>query len=421
MVVKAGAEADPPDSPGTAQFTADMLSQGTAQRSARQIAETVDAIGGSIETRAEWDASFAELTVLSDQTDLAFDLLADVARRSQFPAEEIERKRQQTLSALAVLRDDPEFTADTLFQRLVFSGTPYGHALDGSEESLRRMTRRDLLDFHKRHYQPANCILAAVGDIGAEEALTLAAKFFGDWEGKPTSVPGVFPLPERPSGRTIVVVDKPDAVQTEIRAGNLTIPRASDDYFALTVANQVLGGPAANRLFKTLRSRLGIAYGASSDLLCQQTAGSWVAKTSTRTEETIRSLHSVIEEMEGLRARRISASELRTAQSYLAGHMALEFETSSDVAAQTLELMVHNLPLDYWKRFQDEISRLDADEVQSVSRRYLDPEHCVIVLVGDARRFASEVGKFGPYRVIRNENLDLASPDPGRTAAAPAH
>jgi zinc protease len=421
LVVKAGAGADPPLLPGTAQFTADLLSEGTSQRSARQIAETVDAIGGNLETRAEWDDSFVELTVLSDHTVLAFNLLADVVRHPTFPGEEIERKRQQTLSALEILRDDPAFTADTLFQRLVFSGTPYGHTLDGSEGSVRRIARSDVEAFHARHYQPANCILAAVGDITAEQAVAHAATYFGDWEGTPAPAPRTSPLPAPPSQRTIIVVDKPDAVQTEIRVGNLAIPRASDDYLALTVANQVLGGPAANRLFRTLRSRLGIAYGASSDLLCERTAGSWVAKTSTRTEETVRSLRAVIGEMEDLRGRRINAAELRTAQSYLTGHMALEFETSADVAEQTLELMVHNLPLDYWSRFQDRLSQLDADEVHAASRRYLDPEHCVIVLVGDARRFEGQLRKFGAYRIIRSQDLDLAAPDLVRPATEPSH
>ena len=125
--------------------------------------------------------------------------------------------------------------------------------------------------------------------------------------------------------------------------------------------------------------------------------------------------------MEDLRGHRISAAELRTAQSYLTGHMALEFETSADVAAQTLELMIHNLPLDYWSRFQDKLNQLDADEVYAASRRYLDPEHCVIVLVGDARRFTGQLRKVGPYRVIRTQDLDLAAPDLVRPAAAPRH
>ncbi len=415
LVIKSGAESDPPNLPGTAEFVAEVLTQGTARRNAREIAETVDAIGGTLDTRAEWDDSFAQLTVLSDQADLAFDVLADVVRNPAFPPTEVERKRKQTLSALEVLRDDPAFTADALFQLLVFSGTPYGHTLDGTAESVHRMTKNELVNFYSRYYVPGNCILAAVGDIDAAGAFDRAVKYFGDWQGElpPTPAPHA---PATPSAREMVVVDKPDAVQTEIRVGNLAVRRDSPDYDALTVANQILGGPAANRLFKVLRSRLGIAYGASSDLVCDRTMGSWVAKTSTRTNETVRSLRAILEEMDRLRDHRINASELATAQSYLIGHMALDFESSPDVAAHTLQLLVNGLPLDYWNRFPAELNSLDADQVSVAAQRYLDPEHNVIVLVGDARKFESELKKVGAYREIPIQDLDFAAPDLRRPA-----
>jgi zinc protease len=419
LVVESGAEADPPALPGTAQLAAGLLSQGTARRSAREIAEAVDLVGGSLETGAEWDSSFASLTMLSDHTELAFDLLADVVLHPGFPPAEIERKRQQTLSALEVVREDPDDLADTVFDLLIFSGTPYGHPEDGTEESVRRITARDLEAFHEQHYRPSNCVLAAVGDITADQALTLARKFFGDWEGRPLP-PRLADAVATTQPRRIVIIDKPDAVQTEIRVGNLAIRRDSPDYYALTVANQILGGPAANRLFKALRSQQGLTYGASSDLLCQQTLGSWVAKTSTRTAETARTVEQVLEQMEQLRNRPITTWELQTAHSYLVGHMALEFESSDDIAAQFLELMAHDLPLDYWSRFPHKIQAVGTDEVLRATRRYLDPERNVIVLVGSAAGFSRELDKLGPYTVIPLRDLDLGSPNLVRAAPAAA-
>jgi len=420
LVVKSGAEADPPTLPGTAQLTAGLLSQGTARRSAREIAEAVDFVGGSLEADAGWDSSFVSLTVLADHTELAFDLLADVVRHPAFAPAELERQRKQTLSALEVVRDDPAYLADTVFTLLIFSETPYGHPADGTEESVRRITPQDLRTFHEQHYRPSNCVLAAVGDITAEQALTLAGKFFGAWEDRP--------VPPRPAGvvaamhpRRIVVIDKPDAVQTEIRVGNLAIRRDSLDYYALTVANQILGGPAANRLFKALRSQQGLTYGASSDLVCQQMLGSWVAKTFTRTAETARSVQQVLEQMQRLRDQPITTSELRTAQSYLVGHMALEFESSDDIAAQFLELMDHDLPLDYWSRFPQEIQAVGTEEVLRATQRYLDPERNVIVLVGSAAGFSRELDKLGAYEVIPVRDLDFASPDLTRAAHAAVH
>jgi len=318
------------------------------------------------------------------------------------------------------VRDDPAYLADTVFNLLIFSETPYGHPADGTEESVRRITPQDLRTFHEQHYRPSNCVLAAVGDITTEQAVTLAGKFFGAWEDRPT--------PPRPAGmvaathpRRIVVIDKPDAVQTEIRVGNLAIRRESPDYYALTVANQILGGPAANRLFKALRSQQGLTYGASSDLVCQQMLGTWVAKTFTRTAETARTVQQVLEQMERLRDQPITTSELRTAQSYLVGHMALEFESSDDIAAQFLELMVYNLPLDYWSRFPQKVQVVGTEEVLRTTQRYLDPERNVIVLVGSAAGFSRELDKLGAYQVIPVRDLDFASPDLTRAAHAAVH
>jgi predicted Zn-dependent peptidase len=217
-----------------------------------------------------------------------------------------------------------------------------------------------------------------------------------------------------------VVIDKPDAVQTEIRVGNLAIRRDSPDYYALTVANQILGGPAANRLFKALRTQQGLAYAASSDLLCRQMLGTWLAMTSTRTSESARSVRQILEETQHLRDQAISTAELRTAQSYLVGHMALEFESSEDVAAHFLELLVHDLPLDYWGRFPEKIQALSTKEVLRATERYLDPERDVVVLVGNAAAFSGELENLGPYKVIPLRDLDFASPNLVRAAPAAA-
>lgn len=415
LVVKSGAEADPPALAGTAQLVAGLLTQGTERRSAREIAEAIDFVGGSIDTGADWDASFAALTVLSDHADLGFDLLADVVLHATFASSEVERRRTQTLSALNIMRNDPVYVADTVFSAVLFAGTPYGHSLDGTEDSVQRITQGDLQNLHRQFYQPDNSILAIVGDMSAEEAFQRAERSFGGWSAaRHSSSPPVI-LPGVRRQRNVIVIDKPDAVQTEIRAGNLAIRRDSADYYALTVANQILGGPAANRLFKALRTQAGLTYGASSELVCQQNLGSWVAKTSTRSRETWKSLRLVLDETIRLREP-ITGPELRTAQSYLIGHMALEFETSNNIASQMLEIMVHDLPLDYWNRFPERIQALSSEDVAEATRRYLDPEKNVVVLVGDARTFSRELNKLGPHDVIPLQDLDLASPTLRRTA-----
>ncbi len=417
LLVKSGAAADPEGLPGVAEMVAALLSQGTTRRNAQQVSEAIDEVGGTIESAAEWDASSVAMTVLADHTELAYDVLSDIAIHPTFPPQEVDRRRKQTLSALAVLHDDPAYVADRVFDLLVFAATPYGHLLDGTPGSLKRITPGDLRAYHQAHYRPENSILALVGDIAEDDAVKLAERFFGVWKpGKGRESPSTHaPRDER---RCVVVVDKPDAVQTEIRVGNRAIGRASPDYDALTVANQILGGPATNRLFRTLRSQQGLTYGASSDLVCNRSGGSWVAKASTRTSGTAKTLGTILDQLKRLRDRPIGGAELRTAQGYLVGHMALEFETSEQIAERTLELMVYDLPLDAWNRFAANVEALRAEDVFAATRRYLDPRESVIVLVGDAAGFSSELKKLDRVEIIPLEDLDFDSPLFARGAEA---
>lgn len=410
LVVKSGAECDPPSLPGTAALVNGLLSEGTERRSSRDIAEAIDSAGGIVDNDVDWDSSYLSLSVLTDSTELAFDLVSDMTIHTAFQPAEVERQRKQTISGLQVSQDDPAYVADTAMQELIFSGTPYGHPEDGTLASAEQITRRDLRDFHRRYYRPENCILAVVGDIGAEEALALSAKYFGGWQkgNAPTPAPAgaLQPLGER----HVVAIDKGDAVQTEIRIGTLGAPRDSPDYLPLSVANEILGGPSENRLFKALRTRQGLTYGASSDLICRRHMGAWVAKTFTRTSETLKSAHVALEQMESLHDHGISRPELETAQGYLVGHLALEFETSDDVASKVVDLILDGLPVDYWNQYPAKVQALTNDQVSEVAQRYLEPDHAVVVLVGNVSDFKKDLKKIGAVRMIPLNDVDFGSP-----------
>jgi zinc protease len=189
---------------------------------------------------------------------------------------------------------------------------------------------------------------------------------------------------------------------------------------ALTVANQILGGPATNRLYKALRTEHGLTYSASSELDCYRTLGSWASKTFTRTSETVKSVRLALDQMKRLRDHAISNAELETAQTYLTGHLALEVESPDGIAAQTSNLMIYNLPRDYWNLFPEELRTLRSEEVLSATRRYLDPDHNIIVLVGNASAFADDLKKLGDTRVIPIGSLDLGSGDLRRPITHPA-
>jgi len=407
LMVKSGAESDPATLPGTAQLLSAVLTEGTSTRTAGQISEAIDSIGGVVDTGAGWDESYISLSVLTDHEELAFDLLADMVMHSTFAPAEVDRKRRQTLSGLEVVRDDPDYVADTALRRLAFSGTPYGHPEDGTIAAVRRITPEDLRAFYAARYQPSNAVLAIVGDIHAAEAFALAERYFGGWANQ--TPPAAPPASTEVGTHRILAIDKPDAVQTEIRIANLGVPRNGPDYLALSIADQILGGPSENRLFKALRSHQGLTYGASSELLSYQTAGVWSFKTFTRTPETLKSLRLALEQIKQMHDHPITPQELETAQGYLIGHLALDFESSEEVASHTLELLVYNLPLDYWNRFPEKIRALTTEEVWNAAGRRLAPQNNIIVLVGNLSGFEKDLRKLGPVEFVPLAKVDLGT------------
>ena len=237
LIVRAGGAQDPSARPGVASLAAALLDQGTTTKSAEQIATAIDSIGGAIGAGATSDLTSVHAAVMKDSFGVALDLVSDLARNPAFAAEEVERQRQQMLSGLRVSYDDPDYLAGVVFDRLVYGFHPYGKPDSGTPDSIAAVTREDLLAFHKRWFGPNNAILAVVGDVSAEEAFAGAERAFGAWS-RIELPKGQTDEPPAPT-RRVVIIDRPGAVQTEIRVGNIGLPRRHKDYLALDIATKL--------------------------------------------------------------------------------------------------------------------------------------------------------------------------------------
>lgn len=416
LIVRAGGAQDPPDKLGLAGMTAWLLDQGTTTRTAQQVADTIDSAGGDLETGAARDMSFANVTVMKDGLGLGMDLMADVVRRPAFAPEEMERYRQQLLAALRVSYEDPRFLADLLCDRLVYGSHPYGLPSDGTPATIEKLTRADLVEFHRRHYAPNNSILAIVGDVTVEQAMAEANRAFGDWPRRELPADVIDAPPK--AARRLVVLDKPDAVQTEIRVGQLGIPRNNKDYMAFRVAMNILGGEGANRLHRVLRVERGLTYGASVQLETLARSGEIVAETNTRTETTGEALRLIVDEFARLRRERVGDTELEFAKAYLAGSFPLTIETPNDIALQVLNVLFYGLPVEDLQTFQKRVDAVTADYIEYVAGKYLQPDKLSVVLVGNAAGFLDQLGRvgFNHVDVVPASDLDVSAPDLRRVA-----
>lgn len=409
MLVRAGAAQDPDGKHGVAVLTAALLDQGTTTRSAADIADAIDFAGGGLNAGAGSDVSAIDVLVMKDGLDFGFGLLSDVVRRPAFSVQELERQRKQALSGMRVNYEDPDAVAGLVFDRLVYGFHRYGLPNIGTPESLSALTADDLRAFHRTWFVPNNAILGIVGDITAAEAIAAAEKAFGDW--KPGMLPAInHPPPPAPT-RRVVVVNKPDAVQTEVRVGHLGLPRTHPDFLAFDVAMKILGGEGANRLHQVLRSDRGLTYGASAEVSALRQSGDFVADTDTRSDATGEVLRLIVDEVARLQREPVSSRELRSAQDYLAGKFPLTIETPGAIATQVLDVLFYGLPLTDIETYRDRVNRITPADIQRVARQYLFPDRLSVVLVGNAAAFTGSLRGVGFDRFDQIElpQLDLTS------------
>lgn len=419
MLFRAGKAFTPPAKAGLSAATAQLLREGTTTRSAQQVAEAIESVGGTLSTYGSWDSAAALLQVTSDQLDLGLGLLADVMLRPSFPAEEVERWRRQALSALQVQQEDASYLADAVVGRAVYEqGHAYGLPDEGTPDSVRSLTRDDLVAFHRDHYVANQAILAVVGDVEAADAFARVERAFGAWpRGKEREVSPVELAPRaRPR---LLVVDMPDSVQSEIRVGQVGIAFRDPDFFVADVYNAILGGGSSSRLYQEIRHKRGLSYGASSYFLKALQPGLFSASASTKTESTVESVEVMLETMRSLQKAPVPAAELEGRKTYLSGVFPLQIETPLGIADKVVEALKYGLGREFIESYRGGIQAVTAEQVRSFAERRVRPESVLVVIVGNAAKFVPDLQKkLGPVEVIPYQELDLLRADLRRPAKA---
>ncbi len=409
LVTLRGSEANSPTRPGLAAFTADMLDEGTARRSALQLADDVAQIGAQLATNSGSDNSSASIGVLRKNADAAFDLLADVVLHPAFDPAEIERVRINRQTSLLQQNDNPTVIAVRVFNRAVYGErNPYGYLELGTAASLKSIGREDLQSFWQG-YAPENSALIVAGDISAEELKKLATDKFGAWQG---SAPAVAPSPIPPAARRFIVVDVPGAPQTALRIGAPGVARSNPDYVPIEVMNTALGGQFSSRINMNLREQHGYTYGARSGFDYRRGPGPFAVRSSVRTDATAPAVREVFNELQKIRAAPIADSELKASKDAFARSLPGDFESGPQMVTALGQLYVYGLPLDYYRTLPASIEKVTATDVQHAAMQYLQPDRMTVVAVGDRRSIATPLGalKFGTVEVRDSEGNSASGP-----------
>lgn len=390
LVVKSGSEANPLDRSGLSGFTAQMLQEGTATRSAPEIADQVAQLGAFLGTASTADASTAQVLSLKTNFSAALDLLADVVQHPVFPAAEVERQRASRIGALAQQRDSgPAVAAKVEAAALYGAGHPYGYVELGTETALKATSREDLLTFWQQHYVPNNAALVVSGDISQADLKTLVDAKFGGW--KQAAVAPSLAGKAQTSGARLILVDKPGAPQTALRLSVIGPDRKTPDYAPLQVMNAALGGLFTSRLNTNLREEKGYTYGVRSAFQYRREPGPFAIAASVRTDVTGPSVVEMFKEVNGMIERPMTAAELSNARNSQVLSLPGHFDTNQAVGASLANIYIYDLGLDYYAKLPQRYASVTGPQIQAVAKKYLQPEKLIVIGVGDKAKIEPQL------------------------------
>jgi zinc protease len=398
LVLPSGSAADFEGYEGLAAITADMLDEGSGDRSAIDINAAFARIGSHLDIDVSSDATVMSVTCVARFGRQAMALMADCAMRPRLADADFDRIRQLRLTRLVQLRDMPSAIADRAFMQLVYGAHPYAHMALGTEEALRQMTIDDVRSFHDKMYTPSQATLVAAGEISAREFEDMAADAFGGWS-KPAapalSDPALAPPPVEPAHR-MALVNKTGAAQSEIRIGEVGLTRSTPDYHPLIVLNMVLGGQFVSRINMKLRQEKGLTYGARTSFDFRRGRGPFVLQTSVQSDGTAEAVEDSMKEIHAIRTDRPpTLQEVETAKTALTRGYARNFETAEQVARAMAQLLLYALPDDYFDTFADRVGEVEVDQVRAVASIHLDPARLATAIVGDAALVGPQLTRAG--------------------------
>ncbi len=393
-----GSASDPAGAGGLCSITASLIRKGAGVRSAVEVAELVEFMGGELDSYAERDYAIIEAEFLAGDFEDGLSLLGDIVLRPAFAPEEFQREKARTLGRLEQVPDDPYDLADREFNAFLLGDHPYAHPTDGTLSSVRSIGLEHVRDYHDRFYRPQMAVLVIVGDVKQKEALTSVREVFGEWERAGEDRVAV-PAPPTGGGGKILLIDKPDATQTQIRMGRLAVSRGHEDFVPFYVANVLFGGGFTSRLIDEIRVNRGLSYSPHSRFYSMSSGGIFVIKEYTRNEQAMETIEVTLDLVKGLRENPIPAEELAKTKSYVNGLFPLRLERPESLARELLEIEFYRLGGDYIEKFPEAVSGIDAGRLSEVARKYVAYDDLTFTVIGVASELREPLSKYGEVEV----------------------
>ena len=399
LVARTGAANDPPGKEGLAHLTAQLLTQGAGERNARQFAEDIAFVGGTLTSGSGAEQTVLTCEVLRKDWALGLELLRDAVVRPAFAAPDLERKRQEALGEIASDRDDPSTVADHELLPFLMGKSPLAHAPIGHEGTVKGITPADVIAFHRQELAPDNSILAVVGDVDPKAALEAIEAAFKEWKSSGRDRHFPYEPLSRSGGRSVRIVSKPEVTQTQIRLACPGVPRNHPDYFPITVANTILGGGFTSRLVNEIRVVQGLTYGIGSGFRMYRNTGTFGITTFTRNETLRRCIDETVRVLKELLDKGPSEEELAKAKRYLTGQFPLGLQAPDQLAAQLVETEFFGLDPQFVENYDSAVNGVAMADCRRALKSYFCTDDLRILVVSNPDSARKALEGLGPVEV----------------------
>ena len=388
LLIDSGSRKDPAGEEGLAHLTARGLLLGTSKRAVNQINEELDFMGASLNSSSGRDYATLSLRILKKDLDKGLDLFMEVLTQPTFPEEEIHREVEKTLAAIQSEEDQPEEVAEKAFLRALFLGSPYGHPVEGTRESVQKLRREGIVRFYRSYYRPQGAILTVAGDMTEGEIRTSLFPRLEKWAtGEVSKLPFESTFEKGPK---TVKIDRP-ITQANVILGHAGVSRENPDYYALTVMNYILGGGGfASRLMEEIRNKRGLAYSVVSFFDPGKFPGSFQIVLQTKNSSAKEAISLSLQQMERIQKDFVSEKELEGAKKYLIGSFPMRLDTQGKLGNFLAQVEYYGLGLDYPEKYPTLIQSITREEVLRVAKKYLHPKTYVLVIVANLKEAGME-------------------------------
>ena len=397
LLIPGGAWTEPADLAGVTVLTARAMPEGTRTRDANEFVEASERLGAEIHADASWETLSASVEVPKSHFGAALALMAEMVAEPAFPADEVERLRDERLNDLMQAWADPRRRAERMFPETIYAPeTPYSRPLGGIGPTVQKLDRETVEERHAQLLDPAAATLVVTGDLTGLDLERLAEERLGGLgagrRSSSAAAPGVVPAS---GGPKMILVDKPGAPQSEVRIGHIGVARLNPDFHAVSVLNAILGGTFNSRLNRVIREELGYTYGIGSSFEMRRQAGPFVIRTGVETAVTVPAILEVLRIVREFCKAEVESDELTAARDYLVGVFPLRFESAAQVASALGGLIVFGLPDDELDRYRPQVAAVSAHDILSAASRYIRPADLSIVVIGDAKQVATPLRDAG--------------------------